>query len=92
MHSRDETVNDPVRESIREFARRLGTENGLYALCFRDISFHHADGVLTMRGRLASFYSKQVLQTLLHGLEGVQGIENRVDVVNPAGRSSVRHL
>ena len=48
-------------------------------------------GILIITGRLPSFHLKQLVQEALNDIEGVQGIENQIDVVNPAGRSSVRH-
>jgi osmotically-inducible protein OsmY len=48
------------------------------------------NGVLTLRGRVPSFYLKQMAQTVLANLEGVERIDNRVDVVSARGLSSVR--
>ena len=84
-------MNMPVKKtSIEQLARERISQNCAYAICFRDVSFHYADGILAMRGRLPSFYMKQVLQTLLQDLDGVERIDNQTDVVNAAGLSSVR--
>jgi hypothetical protein len=56
----------------------------------RGFEFERNGDVLTVRGSVPSFYLKQVLQGLLKNLDGVQRIENRVDVVSPAGLSSVK--
>ena len=40
--------------------------------------FH--DGVLTLRGCVSSYYLKQITQTLVRGMEGVEEISNRVEV------------
>jgi BON domain len=69
-----------------EAGRRLGACR--YAFCFRDVSLRSADGVLIIRGRVPSFYLKQVLQTLLRGIDGVDQIDNQVDVVSSSGLSS----
>ena len=45
---------------------------------------------LVLSGVVPSFYLKQVVQSLLKGIDGVERIDNRIDVVNPAGLSSVR--
>jgi hypothetical protein len=45
--------------------------------------------VLSVHGRLPSFYLKQLVQSLLGGLDGVHRIDNRVAVVSAFGRSSV---
>jgi hypothetical protein len=57
---------------------------------WREISCSYEKGVLTLQGRVPSFYLKQVLQTTLKGIPGVDRIDNRVDVVSAAGLSSVR--
>ncbi len=55
-----------------------------------EFQFEHRDGVLTVRGRVPTFYLKQLLQTILKRVDGVQRIDNRVDVVCCDGLSSVR--
>jgi hypothetical protein len=52
--------------------------------------FERNGDVLIVRGCVPSFYLKQVLQGLLKNLEGVERVDNRVDVVSPAGLSSVK--
>ena len=42
-----------------------------------------ADGVLTLRGCLPTYYLKQVAQTSVAGLEGVERIVNLIQVVRP---------
>jgi len=54
------------------------------------IGIEYQKGDLVLMGRLPSFYLKQVLQTVLRGLPGVERIDNRVDVVSPTGLSSVK--
>jgi hypothetical protein len=56
----------------------------------QEFDFEKNGDVLTIRGCVPSFYLKQVLQGLLKNLEGVQRIDNQVDVVNPHGLSSVK--
>jgi hypothetical protein len=57
----------------------------------REFEFERHGDVLTIRGCVPSFYLKQVLQGLLKNLEGVERIDNQVDVVNPHGLSSVKN-
>ena len=45
------------------------------------------DGVLVLRGCLPSYYLKQVAQEVVARLEGVQAIDNQIQVVPPAFRS-----
>jgi len=71
-------------------ARQRLADGCPYAFYFRDIEIHFADGILTLRGCVPTYYLKQVLQTRLLDLEGVDQIHNHVDVVNASGLSSVR--
>ena len=42
------------------------------------------DGLLVLRGCLPSYYLKQVAQEVVARLEGVQAIDNQIQVVPPA--------
>jgi hypothetical protein len=51
------------------------------------VALHHVscrlhDGVLTLRGRVPSYYLKQIAQTLLYSIEGVLKINNELDVIS----------
>jgi osmotically-inducible protein OsmY len=46
----------------------------------RRLSCEFADGVLTLRGTVASFYHKQIAQQSVAGLDGVDRVDNQVDV------------
>lgn len=49
------------------------------------------DGVtLTLRGRLPSFYLKQLVQEAMRHVPGVHRVRNMIDVVSADGVSSVR--
>ena len=65
--------------------RRLLTAPA-YGFTFERIAIHYADGILTLRGQLPSFYLKQLLQTLLRDVEGVVQVNNQVDVKEPGRR------
>lgn len=45
-------------------------------------------GRLVLSGKLPSFYLKQVLQSIVRGLPGVQRVDNQVDVVRWNGLGS----
>lgn len=47
----------------------------------RRLSCDFADGVLTLRGHVASFFHKQVAQQSVSGLEGVDQINNQIIVM-----------
>ena len=85
-------VFDAERQSppMEELARRRLAADCPYAFCFNQVTFRYDQGVLILQGRLPSFYLKQVMQTLLRDLEGVERIDNQVEVVSATGLSSVR--
>jgi hypothetical protein len=53
--------------------------------------FEHHDGVLTVRGRVPSFYLRKLLESLLKRVDGVHVVDNQVDVVCCDRLSSVRN-
>ena len=66
------------------------TNNCSYSFYFRDIDVEFVDGNLVLHGRVPSFYLKQLLQTRVTDIEGVNRVVNLVDVVNSVGLSSER--
>jgi hypothetical protein len=62
-----------------------------YAYCFSRVKWRYAQGTLTLEGSVASFYLKQILQTMLCNVENVDRIANEVDVVSSSGLSSERN-
>lgn len=52
--------------------------SGYYELHHVSCDFH--EGVLSLRGRVSSFYLKQLAQTLVRELDGVEEINNRLEV------------
>jgi osmotically-inducible protein OsmY len=67
---------------LQSIERRL-RESSYYYL--RTISAAHEAGVITLRGRVPTFYLKQTVQAIVEKIEGVERVINLVDVVNPAG-------
>ena len=43
--------------------------------------FH--EGILTLRGSVSSYYLKQIAQTVARDVDGVERVNNRVDVYRP---------
>ena len=58
-------------------------KSGYRELQLVSCEFH--EGVLTLRGRVPSFYLKQVAQELIRRLDGAEEINNRVEVAAPPG-------
>jgi osmotically-inducible protein OsmY len=53
-------------------------ESGYHQLSVVSCDFH--EGVLTLRGKVSSFYLKQVAQTLIRRLQRVAEVNNRLEV------------
>ena len=75
-------IGNSAQETVEKLARQQATKDKHYGTCFADVSFEHSDGVLTLGGKVKSFYLKQVLQTLLRSVSGIQRIDNLTDVVD----------
>ncbi len=61
-----------------------------HAFCFNKVAWHYEGGILTLQGHVVTFYLKQILQTMLRGVNDVQQITNEVEVVSATGLRSVR--
>lgn len=67
------------KEAIQEEARMRLRESPYREL--RDVSCDFHEGVLTLQGRVPSFFLKQVAQSIVFVMERVEIINNRIDVV-----------
>jgi osmotically-inducible protein OsmY len=56
-------------------------------LGLHDVRCTYRDGVLTLHGRLYSFYLKQVAQSLVRDLPNVRRIENEIEVARQPGHA-----
>ena len=70
--------------SLQELAERCLRSNPYLAL--KNLSCDCQEGVLVLRGCLPSYYLKQVAQEVVARLEGVQAIDNQIQVVTLASR------
>ncbi len=50
-------------------------------LALKNVSCEYREGVLTLRGCLPSYYLKQMAQTAVARLDGVQRIDNLIEVI-----------
>jgi len=75
--------------NVEHQARQRLERNCQFGYYFRNVECCFEDGVLHLRGRVPTFYMKQVLQTLLRGIDEVEQIDNRVEVVSSSGLSTV---
>jgi osmotically-inducible protein OsmY len=52
-------------------------------LALRDVSCDSREGVVSLRGRLRSYYLKQLAQALVGGVEGVLFVHNHIEIIVP---------
>jgi osmotically-inducible protein OsmY len=69
-----------VADVVRQAEQRL--KNCPYQE-LRDIICDYHEGVLTLRGRVNSFYLKQMAQTVVAKIDGVDECVNRIEVRPP---------
>ena len=69
------------RPVVQAEAQSRLRKSGYHELCLVSCDFH--EGVLTLRGCVSSFYLKQVAQELIRRLDGVEEVNNRLEVVAP---------
>jgi len=55
----------------------------------KSLNLSYQSGTLCVTGQLPSYYLKQVLQTALQDVTGVDRVDNRVDVVSSRGLNDV---
>jgi osmotically-inducible protein OsmY len=76
---------DVHHQVIHQATARLGQSSHLF---LRHVECHAEGRVLSLHGKVPSFYLKQAAQTLLQTIEGVDRVDNHLVVVNPCGVSS----
>lgn len=54
----------------------------------RDVRCEFDQGELRLRGRLASHFVKQVAQAIVTGIDGVQRVDNLIEVVSTESRTA----
>ena len=75
---------DP-QASLQAVAER-GLRSSRYS-ALQHVSCDYQGGVLVLRGCLPTYYLKQVAQEVVAHLEGVEGVDNQIQVVPGASRS-----
>jgi hypothetical protein len=74
-HSNSNSAEKLVRD-----ARAIVADQPHFRGSFYPLSFHCYDRVLVVSGRVPSFYLKQLLQSTLANLDGIDRVINEVDV------------
>lgn len=85
-----QAVEDAGCQSIVEKRIRERLENCSWSYYFKQITWNFQRGRLALKGRVPTFYMKQILQEMLRDIELVELIVNEVDVVSSTGLSSTR--
>lgn len=70
-----------TRQTIERAAGTRLRRSGYHTV--RSVSCRFRHGVLILEGRVPSYYLKQIAQTRVGGLAGVEKLDNRVQVVTP---------
>lgn len=81
------TASDANARVVAAARERLASQCS-YAYYFRDVKMHFSEGILTVRGRVPTYYLKQLVQSRLQELPDVLELRNRVNVVSSRGVSS----
>jgi hypothetical protein len=76
-------------DGVGQAARNVLAQHSHFRGRVDNFEFVVVDRKLLVRGRVPSFYLKQVLQTVLQDLAGIERIDNQVDVVSADGLSSL---
>lgn len=64
---------------------RLWMSNYRFGLSPQNVSCQYDDGTLILKGRVSTYYLKQVAQTLVAGIDGIKRIDNQIEVRTPQG-------
>ena len=78
----DETAASPSEKEVLEATAKCRLRQSCYPEV-RGVACDSHEGVLTLRGRVSSYYMKQVVQTVVFGMDGVGVVNNRVEVTPP---------
>jgi osmotically-inducible protein OsmY len=76
-------TSSPTQQNTRVQAEALARLRLSGYLELRRLSCDFREGTLTLRGRVATFYLKQVAQELIRTLDGVVEINNGLEVTPP---------
>ena len=90
MRQIDHQVRQIDQQYIEERARRQLTSDCPCAYYIQNIHVEYDRGVLKLWGKMPTHGLKSVVESLLSRLDGVEQIDNQVDVISSTGLSSVR--
>lgn len=76
--------------AVEEAINRRIEENGAYAFYFSEVVYNCSDGVVKVCGRVPTDRLKHTLWSVILDLDGVNEIDDQLDVVSSTGLSSIR--
>ena len=74
----EQSTKPTKKPAVQTEAQSRLRKSGYWELHLVSCEFH--EGVLTLRGRVSTFYLKQVAQALIRAIDGVGEINNRLEV------------
>lgn len=75
-------VRTVLPEELERRVRTAVNKHEMFRGRANNFDFTLRDHVLTLRGKVPSFYLKQMLQTVVKKIDGVQAVNNRVEVIS----------
>jgi len=88
----DGTPAPSVCAELAMRARRQLAAHSQFQRRVDSFAFEVLGDTLVVRGRVPSFYLKQLVQTVLRDLEGVRWIDNQLEVIAGNGQSRRREV
>lgn len=79
-----------LRQRVESAVKKRLAEERPHGFYFSQVECVFDEGVLRLQGRVPTYYLKQLLQNRLADIEGVNWIDNDVDVISSVGLSSAR--
>lgn len=76
------------QQEVRDLAEKRLQSNPYLAL--KNVSCEYSDGVLTLRGRLPTYYLRQIAQAAVSGMDGVRAVVDCIEVVPATARGGRR--
>lgn len=81
--SSDVKLSNVKLSNVEILVQKRLSQSAYYAL--RYLSCQDHEGIVTIIGRVPSYYLKQVAQTIVSSIEQVGGVINRLEVIQPLG-------
>ena len=84
-------TRQPALAGVEQLAKQRLHASRHYSYYFSQVTIQYANGILTLRGQVPTQALKQLLDSLMAGIESVRDTRNCVEVISSTGLSSVHH-